>query len=190
MLPASVALHFRIALSHVDRAIDRVQSFIVESHRSETMEHLMLRVLAWCLFYDEDLRFGPGVMAHGAADLWAHDGAEQPTVWVECGDADADKLRKMVQHSRGVRVGVLFSDRERRDHFLAQLAGLKRHPPELAEMGIWLVDSALVSTLARNEGRRQRWAVTIVGDHLYIETDAATVDCPLERSTPPPPEAQ
>ena len=43
MLPASIALHFRIALSHVDRAIDRMQSFIVETHRSETMEHLMLR---------------------------------------------------------------------------------------------------------------------------------------------------
>jgi uncharacterized protein YaeQ len=74
------------------------------------------------------------------------------------------------------------------DHFLAQLAGLKRHPPELAEMGIWLVDPALVATLARNEDRRQRWTVTIVGDHLYIETDVVTVDCPLERSTPSPPE--
>jgi uncharacterized protein YaeQ len=190
MLPASVALHFRIALSHVDRAINRVQSFIVESHRSETMDHLMLRVLAWCLFHDDELRFGPGVLAHGAADLWAHDPAERPTIWIECGDGDADKLRKMVQHSRGVRVGVLFSDRARRDNFLAQLAGLKRHPPELAEMGIWLVDPALVATLARNEGRRQRWSVTIVGDHLYVETDAVTVDCPLERSTPPPPEFQ
>ena len=178
MLPASIALHFRIALSHVDRAIDRMQSFIVETHRSETMEHLMLRVLAWCLFYEDDLRFGPGVLAHGAADLWAHDGAEQPTVWVECGDADADKLR----------VGVLFSESERRDHFLAQLAGLKKHPPELAEMGIWLVDSELVATLARDEAARQRWSVTIVGDHLYVETDTVTIDCALERSTPPPPE--
>ncbi len=190
MLPASVALHFRIALSHVDRAIDRVQSFIIESYRSETTEHLMLRVLAWCVFHTDDLRFGPGVLAHGAADLWAHDGAERPTVWIECGDADADKLRKMIQHSRGVRVGVLFSDRERRDRFLVQLAGLKRHPPELAEMGIWLCDPALVSTLASDEGRRQRWSVTIVGDHLYVQTDAVTVDCALERSTPPPPEAQ
>lgn len=189
MLPASIALHFRIALSHVDRAIDRMQSFIVESHRSETMEHLMMRVLAWCLFYDDELRFGPGVLAHGAADLWAHDPGEQPTVWVECGDADPDKLRKMIQHSRGVRVGVLFSDRARRDHFLAQLAGLKKHPPELADMGIWLLDPELVATLARDEAARQRWSVTIVGDHLYVETDAVTVDCALERSTPPPPEA-
>lgn len=190
MLAASVALHFRIALSHVDRAIDRVQSIIVETHRSETMEHLMLRVVAWCLFHDDELRFGPGVLAHGAADLWAHDAAEQPTVWIECGDADPDKLRKMVQHNRGVRVGVLFSDSERRDHFLGELAGLKKHPPELVEMGIWLVDPELIATLAHDEARRQRWSVTIVGDHLYVETEMVTVDCALERRTPPPPETR
>ncbi len=186
MFPGSVTLHFRITLSHVDRAIDRVQSIIVDRHRSETMEHLTLRVLAWCLFHDDELRFGPGVLAHGAADLWARDAAERPTIWVEVGDADADKLRKMVQHSRGVRVNVLFAAQERRDHFLAQLAGLKRHPPELADMGIWRVDAALVAALAQNEDERQRWAVTIVGDHLYIEADTVTVDCALERSTPPP----
>src|SRR6266704_1501844 len=98
MLPASVTLQFRIALSHVDRGIDRVQSLIIDSHRSETREHLILRVLAWCLFHDDALRFGPGVLAHGAADLWALDAGERPTIWVECGDADADRLRKMIQH--------------------------------------------------------------------------------------------
>jgi uncharacterized protein YaeQ len=190
MLPASVALHFRITLSHVDRAIDRVQSIIVERHRTETTEHLMLRVLAWCLFHDDQLQFGPGVLAHGAADLWARDPAERPTIWIEVGDGDADKLRKMVQHSRGVQVAVLFSDVERRDHFLAQLAALKRHPPELAEMGIWRLDPELVATLASNEAGRQRWVVTIVGDHLYVETDTVAVNCPLERSTPPPPDAR
>ena len=186
MLPASVALHFRIALSHVDRGIDRVQSIIVERHRTETMDHLILRVLAWCLFHDDELRFGPGVLARGAADLWARDAAEKPTVWVECGDADADGLRKMIQHSRGVRVEVLFSERARRDDFLAQLAELKRRPPEIDSMGIWWVDPELVAALAANEEGRQRWAVTIVGDHLYVETDVITADGALERSTPAP----
>jgi uncharacterized protein YaeQ len=190
MLPASVALHFRISLSHVDRGIDRVQSIIVERHRAETMDHLILRVLAWCLFHDDELRFGPGVVARGAADLWARDAAEKPTIWVECGDADADGLRKMIQHSRGVLVHVLFSDGQRRDHFLAEIAALKRRPPEIDSMGIWRIDHELVTALASNEELRQRWSVTIVGDHIYVETDAITVDCALERSTPPPPETR
>jgi len=185
MLPASVALQFRITLSHVDRGIDRVQSIIVEQHRLEAREHLILRVIAWCLFHDDQLRFGPGVLASRAADLWAHDPSEKPTIWVECGEADADSLRKMVQHSRGVVVQVLFVEAERRDHFLAQLGELKRHPPELAEMGIWLVDGALVAALAASEQRRQHWTVTIVGDHLFVTADGLTIDCALERSTAP-----
>jgi uncharacterized protein YaeQ len=190
MLPASLALQFRIALSHVDRAIDRVQSIIVERHRSETREHLILRIIAWCLFYDDELRFGPGVLASRAADLWAHDAAERPTIWVECGEADADALRKMVQHNRGVVTQVLFSEVERRDDFLRQLAGLKRRPPELDTMGIWLIDAELVAALAASDERRQHWTVTIVGDHIYIQTEALTIDGALERSTPPPGESR
>jgi uncharacterized protein YaeQ len=189
MLPAAVTLQFRITLSHVDRGIDRVQSIIVERHRLETREHLILRVIAWCLFHDDQLRFGPGVLASRAADLWAHDASEKPTIWVECGEADADGLRKMIQHSRGVLVHVLFSEVERRDDFLAQLAALKRHPPELETMGVWLIDPALVAALAASEQSRQHWTVTIVGDHLYLAADGLTVDCALERSTPPPPES-
>jgi uncharacterized protein YaeQ len=188
MLPAASAMHFRIALSHVDRGIDRVQSIIVERHRTETMDHLILRVLAWCLFHDDELRFGPGVLARGAADLWAHDAAEKPTVWVECGEADADGLRKMIQHNRGVVVHVLFSDPVRRDAFLAELAACKRRPPEMETMGIWLVDPALVAALAASDARRQRWAVTVVGDHIYVEADGVTADGAVERSQPPPSE--
>jgi len=187
MLPASVAVKFRITLSHVDRGIDRVQSIIVDRHRLETPEHLILRVIAWCLFHDDELRFGPGVVASRAADLWAHDSADHPTIWVACGDADADDLRKMIQHNRGVVVQALFSDVARRDHFLAHIAELKRRPPELDAMGIWLVDHALVAALAASEERRQRWTVTIVGDHLFVEADRLTIDSALERSTPPAP---
>jgi uncharacterized protein YaeQ len=185
MLPAATAMQFRIALSHVDRGIDRVQSVIVERHRLESGQHLILRVLAWCLFYDEALRFGPGVVARGAADLWAHDSAERPTIWVECNVADADALRKMAQHNRGVAIHVLFSDVSLRDDFMHQLAELKRRPPEMDAIGIWTVDAALVSALAAHDERRQRWSVTVVGDHLYVECDGFNGDSELQRSAPP-----
>jgi uncharacterized protein YaeQ len=187
MLSSSTApTQFRIALSHVDRGIDRVRNVIVERYRTETAEHLILRVLAWCLFYDDELAFGAGPAARGAADLWAQDATGRATIWVECGDADAEALRKVVQHSREVAVQVLFSDRTRRDALLGQLAELKRRPPELDAMGIWMVAPDLVAALAARDEQRQRWAVTVVGDHLYIECEGTSVDSELERSAPPP----
>jgi len=188
MLPTATALQFRIALSHVVRGIDRVRNVIVERHRLETDEHLILRVLAFCIFYDDELRFGPGPAAREAADLWARDATGKPTVWVDVDADDADRLRKMIQHNRGVAVHVLFADAGRRDALLAQLAELKRRPPELEALGIWTVDAALVGALAARDELRQRWAVTIVEDHLYVEHDGRTVDCPLQRTSLPPPE--
>jgi uncharacterized protein YaeQ len=190
MSEVDTALQFRIALSHVDRAIDRVRNVIVDRHRDESDRHLVLRVLAWCLFYDDDLRFGPGLAARDGADLWAQDPAGRPTIWVACGSADAEGLRKLIQHNRGVAVHTLFDDVERRDDFLRQIAELKRRPPELDAVGIWMVAPELVSALAERDERRQRWAVTVVGDHLYVENDGLTVDSELERSTPPPAESR
>jgi uncharacterized protein YaeQ len=188
VLSAAPALHFRIALSHVDRGIDRVRNVIVERHRLETAEHVVLRVLAFCIFYEDELRFAPGQAARGSADLWARDAGDKPTVWVDCGDADADELRKMIQHNRGVAVHVLHCEPARRDALLAQIAALKRRPPELDAIGIWTVDAALVAELAARDDLRQRWSVTIVADHVYVEHDGRNVDCALERTQVPPPE--
>jgi uncharacterized protein YaeQ len=181
----SVPLQFRISLSHVDRRIDRVQNVIVERHASESAEHLTLRVLAWCLFYDEDLRFGPGLAARNAADLWALDPTGKPTIWIECGAADPDELRKVILHNRGVAVRVLFSQAAPRQEFMAQAAEIKRRPREFDEMNVCSVDEGLVSALAGRDEQRQRWSVTVVEDHLYVENEDVSLDCEISCSAPP-----
>ena len=47
---------------------------------------------------------------------------------------------------------------------------------------VWKVDPALVAALAENQERRQKWSVTIVGDHLYIEVDGVSRDGAVERT--------
>ncbi len=47
---------------------------------------------------------------------------------------------------------------------------------------VWRVDPTLVAGLAESTERRQKWAVTVVGDHLYIEVDGVSRDGALERS--------
>jgi hypothetical protein len=46
---------------------------------------------------------------------------------------------------------------------------------------LWAIDAALVRALAAPEERRQKWAVTIVGDCFYVDTDAGTVSGPVTR---------
>lgn len=166
---------FRIALSNVDRARDANESVLVSRHPSETHTHAILRVLAWCLFHEEGLGFGPGLSSPDTADLWTRDATGELTTWIECGTATVEKLRNHQKHHSRLALHVLVDDPRAAEVLVRGLAETKL-PKQSSPPGIWCVDAALVRDLAEREDRRQRWAVTVVGDHLYIDADGRSVD--------------
>jgi uncharacterized protein YaeQ len=177
-LPSS-RVEYRIALSQVDRGHDVTETVIAALHPSETLEHLTLRVLAWCLLYEPGLGFGPGLSTPGTPDLWAHDLTGRLTTWIECGTARAEDLRKALSHHAGAKVACVFAGPRRREELVAEAASVSHR--RFGEVELWTVDPALVSALAR-DATRHRWAVTVVGDHLYVDADGVTVDGPVERA--------
>ena len=107
-------------------------------HPSETAEHLALRILSWCLLYQEGLAFGPGLGDPEAADLWAHDLTGRLSTWIECGAVDAEKLRAWLTEARqllqevGRVEGALLA-------LLVKISGAKR----ILEIGTFTGYSAL-----------------------------------------------
>jgi uncharacterized protein YaeQ len=183
MAHPSLRMDFRVDLSHVDRGRQVSEKLAVARHPSESAEHVILRVIAYCLFQEEGLSFGPGLADAEGADLWTHDHAGRITTWVECGTAAFDKLKKVVQHNPGVAVHALFSDQRRRDELIETARDPGVRAGKVANsIEVWRVDPALVAGLAESAERRQKWAVTVVGDHLYIEVDGVSRDGALERS--------
>lgn len=168
-------LEYRVTLSQVDRGREASETVVVARHPSETQEHVTLRMLAWCLFYDDGLAFGPGLSTPDAADLWVHDATGRLTTWIECGNADAERLRKTLAHHAGAATHVLLDDPRRARELGAELAA-SRWPRSCPPPVLWIVDAALVGALAAREERRQRWAVTVVGDHFYIDVDGRTLN--------------
>jgi hypothetical protein len=65
---------------------------------------------------------------------------------------------------------------------LAELAAA-RWPRSCPPPEIWTIDRAFVQALAAREERRQKWAVTIVGDHVYIDVDGRTLNGAVARVT-------
>src|SRR4029077_7646912 len=95
----------------------------------------------------------------------------KPATWISCAAADAEELRRLMTHNRGVRVHTLFDEEGPRDHLLRQLAGIKKRPPGFEELEIWSLERQLVTRLAGRAELRQRWAVTVVTDHVYVDSD-------------------
>ena len=179
----STRMDFRIELSQVDRGRQASERVVVARHPSESADHVILRVLAYCLFHEDGLTFGPGLSDAEGADLWTRDPAGRITTWIECGAAPFEKLKKVAQHHSGAAVHALFSDPRRRDELLDAARAPGARAGKVAEaISVWTVDARLVAALAEKEARSSKWAVTIVGDHFYVEVDGATLDGELVRS--------
>ncbi|HVE84853.1 MAG TPA: YaeQ family protein [Myxococcales bacterium] len=177
----STRREFRITLSHVPRAINRDDAVILAQHPSETEEHVVLRVLARCVLFEESLAFGPGLSTPDAADLWARDLTGRLTLWVECGTADAEDLVRVAQRNAGARVHAVFGDDRRLRELCDQLRAFPEPKKGESALAVWRVDPALVRALARSQARRQAWTVTVLDEHLYVEADGAPLDGPLAR---------
>src|SRR5512144_2903584 len=85
---------FDIALSHVDRGVERRLQLKVARHPSETLDRVWLRVLAYAWLWEERLAFGPGLSDPDAPDLEATDLTGRRTLWVRVGRPDPVKLRR------------------------------------------------------------------------------------------------
>jgi uncharacterized protein YaeQ len=173
-------VEYRIALSHVDRGRTAEETVIAALHPSETPRHLTLRVLAWCLLHDQGIAFGPGLSTPDTPDLWVRDLTGRVTAWIECGAADPEALRKAAGRHGGAALHVVLDEPRRAAELAEALASWKR----ASDVTLWTVDGALVEALAARAERRQRWTVTVVGDHLYVEADGVALDGAVTRAAP------
>jgi uncharacterized protein YaeQ len=172
----SIRYEYRIALSHVDKHLQLDTTVIAARHPSETAEHLVLRVLALCLLHRDGLIFGPGLSDGDASDLEVRDPGGRIALWVECGAVDATKLRRIVQQNAQAEVHVVLADNRRRRELCDGIAALPHGIRDAERVVLWHIDPALVAALAHHEERRQRWTVTIVEGHLYIEVNGEAFD--------------
>jgi len=178
-------LQFRIELADPERDIQTTLKLITSQHPKESSEHVILRVLAHCLFYEPGLRFAPGFWVPEAPDLWVKDESDHPLVWVECGHAEPSRLRHVLQHHRRVRVRLLFDEDAAWQAFKHDVATMKHRPPGFAGLDIRKVDPEWVRQLAASDLQRHRWRVTLVGDHIYLEAEGTPSDTPVDRLTLP-----
>jgi uncharacterized protein YaeQ len=176
---------YRLTLNNVERGVAREERLVLSRHPLETLEHLALRLLTFALLWEERLTFGLGVNASDAPDLSTRDLTGRITTWVAVGDIDADLARKAVQHNRDAAIHVVFADPARRDAFTAKVASWGQQLPRGWEhLTTWTVEHALVTALATHEPLRQRWTVTAVGDHLYVEVDGHAYEGTVTRHAP------
>jgi len=160
---------FTIQLSDVDRAVYETLALKVARHPSETAEHLLTRVLAYCLEYMEGIAFSRGISDPDEPALSVRDLTGALKVWIDIGSPDAARLHKAGKAAPRVAVYTHKDPAQLR----RPLVGEKIHRAEALEL--YAFDRELMAGLVQRLERRMQFDLSVTDRHLFLTIGAITL---------------
>ena len=164
---------FELALADMDRDCYESLSLTVAQHPSETVERMLVRVLARCVWHHERLTFTRGLSENDEPDLWQKSLDGRIERWIEVGEPSLDRLKKASRLADEVNV---LSFNTRSDVWWRQLSG--KLPGGTAS--VHRLDWNQVTALASLIGRTAELSVTINRPSLFAAAEGGQVELSLE----------
>jgi len=166
---------FSIQLSDVDRAVYEALALKVARHPSENEEHLLTRVLAYCLEFAEGLAFSRGISSPDEPALSVRDLTGALKVWIDIGSPDAARLHRAAKAAPRVAVYTHKDPAQLRQ----QLAGEKIHRAEALEL--YAIDRDVIAGLVKRLERRMNFDLSVTDRHLFISVGNDTLSGDVAR---------
>ncbi|MFT5032754.1 MAG: hypothetical protein ACI89D_000269 [Bermanella sp.] len=94
----------KLMLSDMDRNIYETLNITLAQHPSETLERMMVRVLAYCINLEEHLDFAKGLSVTDEPDIWLRTLDDRIKLWIDVGEPGVDRIKKASRISEGVRI--------------------------------------------------------------------------------------
>ena len=170
MVLTSTIHTFEIELSDVDRSVFEHLSLRVACHPSESPEHFVTRVLAYCLEFTPGIEFGRGLSDPDEPALAVRDLTDALRVWIDVGAPDAKRLHHASKASPRV---VVYTHKDP-ELVLRALEGERIHRAEQIELRSF--DRALIAGLVARLDRRTAFALSVTDGHLYVTIGDDTLD--------------
>ena len=94
----------RVALNDIDNDNYDSLNLTLALHPSETLERMMVRLIAYCLNYQEFLQFTKGLSTPDEPDIIATAMDDEILLWIDIGEPSADRVKKAGRKASKVRV--------------------------------------------------------------------------------------
>lgn len=162
---------FKIGLnvSDMDRGHYGEHALVVARHPSENDERMMMRVLAFALLADDDLRFGRGLSTEDEADLFAMTPDGRIRLWIDVGQPDERLIRKAA--ARAEQVVVLAYGRTAQAWWDKSRDTLSR----LDNLRVWRFDAEDSKALAGLAQRGASLQCIVQDGQIWLGDDALMV---------------
>jgi uncharacterized protein YaeQ len=164
-----------VQLADTDRGVYESLSFKVAQQPSESDEHMMARVLAYCLEYTEGIGFSKGIGEPEEPALFVRDLTGALRVWIDIGSPDAARLHKASKAAPRV---VVYTHKDPAQ-LVRALDGERIHRAESLEL--YALDRALIAELVSRRDRRTKFELTVTEGHLYATIGGETLEGTVER---------
>lgn len=152
----------RIALSDVNRNYYDTLNLTIAQHPSETLERMMVRVIAYCINARENLVFTKGISSPEEPDIWQREMDDSLTLWIDVGEPAVERIKKASHIARQVKVYCFNS---KADVWWAQnQAGFS----QLKKLTVTQFHWEEIQALATLVERTMDLSVTITGDSAYV----------------------
>jgi uncharacterized protein YaeQ len=162
----TATLHsFTLQLADMDRSVYADFELRVARQPSETAEFMAMRVLAYCLEYEDGIALTEGVAAVDQPAVWVRDLTGQVTAWIEVGAPTAERVHR---GSKLAGRAAIYAHRDPQS-LLAQLASAKIHRAE--SIPLYSVERGFLSDFAQRLQRRSRIALSVTERQLYADVD-------------------
>ena len=93
-----------LTLSDMDRNQYGAYNLTIALHPSETVERMMVRILAFCYRAAENLTFTKGLSSMDEPDIWLKHDNGTILEWIEVGQPAPDRLKKACGQAQAVKV--------------------------------------------------------------------------------------
>lgn len=168
----------KIALSDMDRNHYETLVLTLAQHPSETLERMMVRVLAFCINAQENPVFTKGLSAPDEPDIWAHTLDDQLLLWVDVGEPAVDRIKKASRVAERVKV---YSFNSKSDAWWSQ----ERNNFAALKAQIFRIQWSSAQALAALVERTMDLSLTISGDSAYVATEKGECEISWEELQAP-----
>ena len=144
-------------------------SLTLAQHPSETIERVMIRLLAIALYASEDLRFGRGLSNEEDAAVWEIDPSGVTRLWIDVGLPDEARVKKAC--SRADRAVIITYGGRPSDMWWQQNANALTRYKNLSVIQLSPEDSA---KLVEAAGRTMKLSWTIQEGMVYLDNASIT----------------
>jgi len=159
-----------VNVADMDREVYLDQSLTIALHPSETLQRMMLRVVAWAVNANERLTFTKGLCDEDEPDLWQVNYSDEIELWVDLGTPDEKRIKKASVRGKQAVI-YTYGENSAKNWWKQQ----KSTAAKYKNLSVYFLSDESMTALANAAERTMNLQFTIQGGEIWLNTEQETI---------------